>query len=227
MPDIFDEVEEDLRADRAQALLKRYGGMLVAAAVLVVAGAGAWRAWEWRENKRIAAVADTYLAAAQTADALKGPAREAAAAQFAAVAAKAPGGYRTLAQLREAGLKAQAGDLAGASALWDQVSGDGGADPLLRDVASLQWAMHHVDSGDPAQVAARLGPLAAARQPVPSAGGGNPGHARPAPGQDRGGARHADRAGAGRDGAERGAPAGARDCWRGSAPDHDRAQRCA
>jgi len=160
VPDIFDEVEEDLRADRAQALLKRYGGMLVAAAVLVVVAVGAWRAWEWRENKRIAAIADTYLAAAQTAETLKGPAREAAAAQFAAVAAKAPTGYRTLAQLREAGLKVQAGDLAGASALWDQVSGDAGADPLLRDVASLQWAIHHVDSGDPAQVAARLGPLA-------------------------------------------------------------------
>lgn len=160
MPDIFDEVEEDLRADRAQALLKRYGGMLIVAAVLVVAGAGAWRAWEWRQAKRIAVIADQYLAAAQTADTLKGPDREAAAAQFAAVAAKAPAGYRALAQLREAGLKAQAGDLAGASALWDQVAGDGSADRLLRDLASLEWAIHHVDAGNPSVVAARLGPLA-------------------------------------------------------------------
>ncbi len=160
MPDIFDEVEEELRADRAQALLKRYGGALVGAAVLVVVAVGAWRAWEWQQAKRTAAIADQYLAAAQTADTLKGPGREAAAAQFAAVAAQAPGGYRALARLREAGLKAQAGDLAGASALWDQVAGDGGADPLLRDVASLEWAIHHVDSGDPSQVAARLGPLA-------------------------------------------------------------------
>ncbi len=165
MPDIFDEVEEDLRADRAQAWLKRYGGMLVGAAVLVVVAAGAWRAWEWREQKRINAVADKFMAAVQTADALKGPARAAAADQFAAIAATAPDGYRTLARLREAGLRAQTGDLAGASALWDKVAGDDAADPLLRDAASLQWAMHHVDQGDPAQVAARLSKLTPADNP--------------------------------------------------------------
>ena len=39
MVDIFDEVEEDLRADRAQAFLRRYGIVFIAVAVLVVAGA--------------------------------------------------------------------------------------------------------------------------------------------------------------------------------------------
>ena len=37
--DIFDEVEEDLRAERAQQLLKRYGGLIVAVLVVIVAGA--------------------------------------------------------------------------------------------------------------------------------------------------------------------------------------------
>lgn len=165
MPDIFDEVEEDLRADRAQALLKRYGSALVAAAVLVVAAAGAWRGWQWYEAKQAAAFADSFLAAMQAADAQKGPGRDTAIAQFAAVAAKAPSGYRTLARLREAALKADGGDLAGASALWDAVAGDGAADPLLRDVASLQWALHQVDTGNPAIVAARLAPLATPTSP--------------------------------------------------------------
>ncbi|MDA8249963.1 MAG: tetratricopeptide repeat protein [Rhodospirillales bacterium] len=165
MPDIFDEVDEDLRADRARALLKRYGGALVAAAVLVVAAAGAWRAWQWYDARQVAAIADIYLAAMQTADTQKGPGRVAAAAQFAQVAADGRSGYRALAQLREAGLKADAGDLAGASALWDRVAGDGAADPLLRDLASLQWAMHNVDSAEPATVAARLAPLTAATGP--------------------------------------------------------------
>lgn len=165
MPDIFDEVEEDLRAARAQALLKRYGGALIAAAVLVIIAVAGWRAWQWRENKHIAAIAGSFMAAVQTADTQKGPGREAAAAQFAAIAAHAPDGYRTLARLREAGLKAQAGDLAGASALWDQVASDDSADRLLRDVANLEWAMHHVDTGNPGQVAARLGPLAMADSP--------------------------------------------------------------
>ena len=165
MPDIFDEVEEDLRADRAQALLRQYGGVLVAAAVLAVIGAGAWKAWQWHETKQIAAIADEYLAAAQTAETRKGPARAQAVVGFAAVAAKAPAGYRTLARLQEAGLKAESGDLTGASALWDDVAADGAADPLLRDLANLEWAIHQVDRGDPAQVAARLGPLAAPDSP--------------------------------------------------------------
>ena len=165
MPDIFDEVEEDLRADRAQALLKRYGGLLVAAAVLVVAGAGGWRAWQWYEAKQIAAIADRFIAAMQTADTAKGPARAAAIPDFATVAAQAPSGYRTLARLREAALKAEAGDLPGASTLWDEVAGDGAADPLLRDLASLQWVQHHIDSADPGQLAVRLAPLAAPTSP--------------------------------------------------------------
>ncbi len=165
MPDIFDEVEEDLRAERARALLTRYGGALIGAAVLVVAAAGGWRVWQWYDSKQVAVIADTYLAASQTADTQKGPGRDAALAQFAEVAAKGRSGYRSLARLREAGLKADAGDLAGASALWDAVAGDGAADPLLRDLASLQWAIHQVDSGDPAQVAARLAPLALPTSP--------------------------------------------------------------
>lgn len=165
MPDIFDEVEEDLRADRAHALLKRYGGALIGAAVLVVVAAGAWRAWEWYDSRQVAAIADTYLAAMQTAETEKGPPRQAAAAQFAQVAAKGRAGYRALARLQEAGLKADAGRMAEADALWQQVANDGDADPLLRDLANLQWAIHNVDHGDPGQVAARLGGLSLAGSP--------------------------------------------------------------
>lgn len=165
MADIFDEVAEDLRAERAHRLLMRYGGFVVAAAVLVVAAAGGWQAWKYEQGRRGAGMAGDYLAAMRIADASKGTARQAAIAGFAAVAAKAGPGYRNLALLQEAGLKAEAGDLAGASALWDQVAGDGAADPLLRDLANLQWALHQIDTGNPAVVAARLSVLAAPSNP--------------------------------------------------------------
>jgi hypothetical protein len=91
--------------------------------------------------------------------------RAAAIAAFASVAAEGPGGYATLARLREAALKADAGDLRGATALWDQVAGDSSVDPLLRDLASLLWAQNQIDQGDPALIEARLKPLAAAGNP--------------------------------------------------------------
>lgn len=165
MPDIFDEVDEDLRADRAARLFKQYGGFLVAAAVLVVAGAGGWKAWEWYDGKQRAELAQGYLAAMKIADNTKSSGKQEADAAFAAVAAKSGAGYRDLALLREAALKAEAGDLAGASVLWDRVASGSGTDSLLRDVANLQWALHQLDAGDPAAVAARLQPLASPDNP--------------------------------------------------------------
>ena len=96
----------------------------------------------------------------------------------------APEGYRTLARLREAALKADAGDLPGALALWDQVAADASADPLLRDLASLLWAEHQIDSGDPALLEARLKALAAPENRLARAGRGAARAAGHAPGQD-------------------------------------------
>ena len=45
MVDIFDEVEEELRAERAKALLKRYAGLLITLGLLTIGAAGGWRAW--------------------------------------------------------------------------------------------------------------------------------------------------------------------------------------
>ena len=76
-----------------------------------------------------------------------------------------PEGYRTLARLRAAALKADAGDRQGAAALWDQVAADGSADPLLRDLASLLWASHLIDSADPSLLQDRLKALTAPDNP--------------------------------------------------------------
>jgi hypothetical protein len=165
--DIFDEVEEDLRAERARRLLSRYGGVVAGLALLVVLGVAAMQGWRWWEARESAAVAEHYLAAARAAEvpeaspaAGRGAALKAAAERFGAVAAEAPGGYRTLARLRAAALQAEAGDVDAALALWDQAARDPASDPLYRDLASLMWALHALDGGDPAAIEARLAPLA-------------------------------------------------------------------
>jgi hypothetical protein len=167
--DIFDEVNEDLRAERAQALLKRYGGLIIAVALLIVAAAGGWQAWHWWQARRDMAAGTAFLAAMTAAQAT-GPAQDAASRTaainaFDQVAATAPDGYRTLARLRAAALKADSGDIQGAAALYDQVSSDSAADPLLRDLASLLWAQRQLDTGDPARLEARLKALATPDNP--------------------------------------------------------------
>jgi hypothetical protein len=167
--DIFDEVEEELRAERAQRLLKRYGGLIVGAALVVIGAAAGWQGWRWYEARRDQAVAVQFLSAmtlAQgTAAGSSDAARNAAVAEFANLANHAPDGYRALARLREAALKANTGSLKDALALWDQVAADGSADPLLRDLANLLWVQHQIDTGDPALLEARLKPLAAPDNP--------------------------------------------------------------
>ena len=91
--------------------------------------------------------------------------RASAAAELARIAESAPGGYRTLARLRLAALRAEAGDAPAALALWEQVAADGAADALLRDLAALLWAQRQVDAGDPAAIEARLRPLLAQTNP--------------------------------------------------------------
>lgn len=166
--DIFDEVDEDLRAERAQQLLKRYGGVIVAIGLLIIAAAASWQAWRWWEGRRDLAAATAYIGAMSVADRI-GPAdakaRAEAAAAFESVVRNAPPGYATLARLRAAALLADAGNARGAASLWDQVAGDGSADPLLRDLASLMWVEHQIDTGDPALLEARLKPLTGADNP--------------------------------------------------------------
>jgi hypothetical protein len=168
--DIFDEVNEDLRAERARLLFRRYAGVIVAAAVLVVAGAGGWEAWRWYGARHDAAAANAYLSAMNLADALPADAdaaaRAPAIAAFQSVAATAPAGYRALARLRLAALlQSAAGQADAAAATWNELAGDSGADPLLRDLANLLWAQQGIDKGDPALVEARLKPLVAADNP--------------------------------------------------------------
>jgi hypothetical protein len=167
--DIFDEVEEELRAERAQALLKKYGGVIVAAALLIVGAAAGWQGWRWYQARQDQAAAAAYLTAMTlaepTAAGSNAANRPAAIGEFDRLAATAPEGYRTLARLRAAALKADAGDLQGAAALWDQVAADGSADPLLRDLASLLWAQHLIDSADPSLLEARLKALTAPDNP--------------------------------------------------------------
>ena len=169
MVDIFDEVDEELRAERAQQLLKRYAGVIVAVALLIVAAAAGWQGWHWYQARRDQAAAAQYLIAMNLANApaagSSAATSSAAIVEFDRVVATAPEGYRTLARLRAAALKADAGDRQGAAALWDQVAADGSADPLLRDLASLLWALHLIDSADPSLLQDRLKALTAPDNP--------------------------------------------------------------
>ncbi len=155
MSDIFREVDEDLRRDRMERLYKRYGGVVLAAALAIVAGTGAYTAWRsWQQSKHqeeTAALASALTQAGQGAE--KG------VEALAAFAAKADPGMAGLAQLNAAALLIREGKTAEAIAVYDKLAANGSVGPVYRDLASLLSVMHQLGSGDPAQLQARLQPL--------------------------------------------------------------------
>lgn len=164
MVDIFDEVEEDLRAERAERLLKKYAWLLIVLVAAVIGAAVGWQLWNRYQTRHDTAAAARYVAV-QTALEQPGGAKADQIATLDQIAASAPEGYKTLARLRAAGLKADAGDVAGAVGLWNEVAADANADQLLRDLASLLAAQRQLDRGDPGQLEARLKVLAEPANP--------------------------------------------------------------
>jgi hypothetical protein len=167
VPDIFDEIQEDLRTERAQRLLKRYGWAILAALVAVIAGVGGWQYYQHRLEQQDAAAASAYVTALNAVQgSLEGPAQKAEIPAFAGLTgASTPAAYRTLARFQEAGLKAANGDLPGAQTIWEQIAADSEVDSVLRDFAVLTITQHSLDHGDPTQLQARLKPLGQAANP--------------------------------------------------------------
>jgi hypothetical protein len=161
VPDIFDEVQEDLRAEAARRMARRYSGAVVAALLLIMAGTGGFVWWQNRQKAAAEAVASRYIDAAREAD----HAEPAAAAALSSIAATGPEGYRILANLRLAALDWQAGRQAQAVAAWQAVSGDASAPTLLRDLATLSRLQHQLDTGNPVELKQQAESLTAADNP--------------------------------------------------------------
>lgn len=162
MTDIFREVEEEIRHERYAKLWAKYGKYVIAAAVAVVVATAGTVAWRDYQRKERAAESERYAAGMMLIAENKIP--EAAGA-FAALAKDAGGDYGALARLEEAGLRAQAGDAAGAQRAYDELAADSSAKRSLRDLAVLLSVMHDLDKIDPVEGRARLKPLLADDNP--------------------------------------------------------------
>ncbi|MEI8144413.1 MAG: tetratricopeptide repeat protein [Alphaproteobacteria bacterium] len=160
MTDIFDEVEEDLRRQKAEAAFKKHWPKLAALAVTVIVSVGGWRLYEWRQAEASAAAGARFEQAMRTARETPADAEKA----FAAIAAEAPGGYRILARFRAASELGRRDAPAGVQA-FDALAGDAGIGTLLQDLAKLRAAILLVDTASLADLQRRLEPLAMVGQP--------------------------------------------------------------
>jgi hypothetical protein len=160
---LIEEVDEDLRRDRALVLARRYGPYVLALAlgmIIAVAGVMTWRHYKAERELERSTVYTQALEAINRGD------TEESQRLLKEVTATAPSsGYAALARFQEAALIAHGGDLAGAAAIYDAVAGDTRIDPLFRDLGTVLYALASLDSADPAQLDARLAPLADGKSP--------------------------------------------------------------
>jgi len=156
LADIFNEVDEEVRRERLKKLWERYSIFIIALAVLVVAGIGAWRGYEYWEAKKAAAAGTAFESAMTLSEAGKHAEAEAA---FAKIAAEAPSGYRALARLQAA---AEIAEVKAADAVkaYDEIAADGSVGAALQDLAALRAGMLLVDTAPLAEIRRRLDPLA-------------------------------------------------------------------
>lgn len=162
MTDIFQEVDEEVRRDRAAEFWKKYQNLIFAGAVLIVLAAAGFRYWQYEKERAAQAAGDEFQQAIAAYEAGK---PNESFGGLGKLAASGPAGYRVLAQMTEAGAKAAA-DPQAAVAAFDAVAGDASVDPLLRDAARLRAALIRVDQPNEEQAgAAALTSLAGGEGP--------------------------------------------------------------
>jgi len=162
MADIFQEIEEDLRRERVEKLWKKYGSYVVGVALGVVLTVAAYVGWQKYAEQRRLADGERFATALEQIR----PGTEAVAADALSLVARESGaGYAVLARLREAALRAEAGETEGAIAIYDALAADDGVDALFRELALLLSVMHQMDDGDAAGLIDRLAPLTEADNP--------------------------------------------------------------
>lgn len=158
MSDIFREVDEEVRRSQAEAVWKRFGGLIIGACVLFVAGVGGYRYDQWRKEQAASASGARFEAALSkfaqnnSADAEK---------DMAGLAADGFGGYRVLAQFRTASEIAKRDPAAGIRA-FDAIAADAAVDAAVRDIARVRAGAVAADSATLADVESRLQPLTSA-----------------------------------------------------------------
>ncbi|RKQ71578.1 hypothetical protein DES40_0903 [Litorimonas taeanensis] len=161
MVDFINEVEEELRKDDYNKLLKRYGPALGVIIFLIIAGTAVFE-WKKSSDDRVARAASaSYISAAELA---QNGEVDRAVDSFLALADKAPAGYSGLSLMRAATLELEQGSRAKAVALFDEAAAQFKL-PRHAHLAKLKAAYILADNGAYADVSMRLDSLAAKDAP--------------------------------------------------------------
>ena len=151
MADIFDEINEELKQDRAKELWTRYGKFVIAAAAAVVIGVGASQGFSAWTRSQAETAANLYQQALTSDDNV---------AALESRIGDLTDGYAMLGRFQIAAGQAKAGDAAAAEAGYLAISNDTKVPQLYRDAALLMSVMNAPDGADAGDLQQRVASLA-------------------------------------------------------------------
>ena len=149
------EVDENLRRERALDAAKKYGPWLIGVFALFVLALGGWQLWQSMSTNSARQHAVEFAAAQAMVEAnnLAG-----AKTEFERLSNEGPRAYRAMAQMEHAAILAQEGDLEAALAGFDAAA-ETAPDPVMRESAQIRAAYIAADIQDFAALRTRLQPL--------------------------------------------------------------------
>ena len=156
MSDIFREVDEEVRRDKALQFWSKYQTLFIALAVAIVAASAGWRFYKDGQRARAEAAGAGFEAALQLSRENKPGEADAA---FQDLIKQGTPGYALLSRFRGAADVAVT-DQAKAVEIYDALAADAKVPALMHDVARLRAAMLRIDQADGAELKRRLEPLA-------------------------------------------------------------------
>lgn len=160
MADIFQEVDEDLRRDKALVFWKKYQNHIIGVVLVVIAAAAGISGWRAYHQRQVEANGTAYLQAMQTLE--RDP--KAAEPQFDELA-KGGSGFAVLARFQQANLALKNGDKAKAAQLFQAIAGDGSVDKAMKDAAAILGGLALLDLGKPDAASKLVAPLTGDNQP--------------------------------------------------------------
>ena len=158
----YREVDEELRRDQLKTYWERFGKLVIAGIVLVLAAIGGFIWWQNQKQVEAGERGEQLIAAFDDIAARR---KAAAVTKLDALAKSGADGHRAAALLTKADLAVEARDLKGAAAIFKQVADDEGLAQPYRDLALVRMTAVELDTLPPQAVVDRLKGLAVAGSP--------------------------------------------------------------
>lgn len=156
------EIDDAVREDQYLEFARSYGRPLLGLLVAGLVAFGGYLFWDSQNEAELEADSERLVAALDQAEAGN---LDSADAAVQALAAESSGGARAAALLTQAGIAMDAGRTAEAVEIFAAVAANEDTPPALRDLALIREVSASFDTRDPADVIAKLEPLAVPGNP--------------------------------------------------------------